>query len=145
VKDWVTERRLADCVHFVKHLSGVDVIQAYVDADVFVLPSYTENFGMTVVEAMACGVPVVISDQVNIFREVAHYGAGIVTRCDIHELERALKDLLSDPFLRKLMGQAGRIAARQHYGWLPVVNELTKEYNAVIARSRNMVTLHEPV
>ncbi len=70
VRTWVRERRLGDAVEFVGHLEGTTLTQAYVDADVFVLPSYTENFGMTIVEAMACGCPVVISDQVKIWREV---------------------------------------------------------------------------
>ena len=71
VRGWVRERGLDASVHFVGLLSGPDVVQAYVDADVFALPSYTENFGMTVAESMACALPVVISDQVNIHAEVA--------------------------------------------------------------------------
>jgi len=47
-------------------------------AEVFVLPSHQENFGLAVVEALACGVPVLISNQVNIWREVAEDAAGVV-------------------------------------------------------------------
>jgi glycosyltransferase involved in cell wall biosynthesis len=47
-------------------------------AEIFVLPSHSENFGISVVEALACGVPVLISDRVNIWREIADDGAGIV-------------------------------------------------------------------
>jgi glycosyltransferase involved in cell wall biosynthesis len=47
-------------------------------AEVFVLPSHQENFGLAVVEALACGTPVLISDQVNIWRELAADGAGLV-------------------------------------------------------------------
>lgn len=47
-------------------------------ADVFALPSHTENFGITVVEALACGVPVLISNEVNIWREIESDGAGLV-------------------------------------------------------------------
>ena len=69
VRRWCEEQGIQDKVFFVDHLGFEKVKEAYVDADVFVLPSYTENFGLTVVEAMACGTPVVISDQVNIWRE----------------------------------------------------------------------------
>jgi glycosyltransferase involved in cell wall biosynthesis len=47
-------------------------------AEIFVLPSHSENFGISVVEALACGVPVLISNRVNIWREIAEEGAGIV-------------------------------------------------------------------
>jgi glycosyltransferase involved in cell wall biosynthesis len=47
-------------------------------ADAFILPSHQENFGIAVAEAMACGVPVLISDKVNIWREIAEDGAGAV-------------------------------------------------------------------
>jgi glycosyltransferase involved in cell wall biosynthesis len=47
-------------------------------AEAFVLPSHQENFGIAVVEAMACGTPVLISNQVNIWREIAKDGAGLV-------------------------------------------------------------------
>jgi glycosyltransferase involved in cell wall biosynthesis len=47
-------------------------------AEAFVLPSHQENFGIAVVEAMACGVPVLISNQVNIWREIEEDRAGLV-------------------------------------------------------------------
>jgi glycosyltransferase involved in cell wall biosynthesis len=47
-------------------------------ADAFILPSHQENFGLAVVEALACGTPVLISNKVNIWREIAEDGAGLV-------------------------------------------------------------------
>lgn len=51
-------------------------------AEVFVLPSHQENFGIAVVEALACGTPVLVSDQVNIWREIVGDGAGLAERDD---------------------------------------------------------------
>jgi glycosyltransferase involved in cell wall biosynthesis len=51
---------------------------AFYSAEAFVLPSHQENFGIAVVEALGCGVPVLISDKVNIWREIAAAGAGMV-------------------------------------------------------------------
>lgn len=134
VRSWVRERGLQMAVHFVGPLYGNDVVQAYVDADVFVLPSYTENFGMTVVEAMASALPVVISDQVNIHVEVAQAGAGLVTRCDAGEVANALDALLRDPERRQSLGQAGRRLVQERYTWPAIVDALTREYEAVIER-----------
>ncbi len=57
-------------------LLGEEKLAALRDARMFVLSSYSENFGLAVIEAMACGLPVVISDRVNIWREVAAAGPG---------------------------------------------------------------------
>lgn len=53
-------------------------------ADVFVLPSHQENFGVSVVEALGCGVPVLISNQVNIWREIESDGAGLAAPDNLH-------------------------------------------------------------
>ena len=134
VRGWVRERGLEAAVHFVGSLHGADVVQAYVDADVFALPSYTENFGMTVAEAMACTLPVVISDQVNIHAEVSGAGAGLVTRCDADETATALVALLQDPDRRRGMGEAGRRLVQARYTWPAIVESLTREYQVVIDR-----------
>lgn len=136
VRQWVRERGLSEAVHFVGPLYGNDVVQAYVDADVFVLPSYAESFGITVAEAMACAVPVVITDQVSIHAEVSRAGAGIVTRCDVAEVANALEILLRDKARQHSMGRAGQRLVRNRYTWSAIVAALTKEYETVIKRNR---------
>lgn len=138
VRGWVCERGLEATVHFVGPLEGADVVQAYVDADVFALPSYTENFGMTVAEAMACALPVVISDQVNIHAEVSGAGAGLVTACDVGEVTAALESLLRDPDRRRAMGAAGRRLVQDRFTWPAIVEQLTAEYQKVIDRHRRV-------
>jgi len=136
VRGWVRERGLEAAVRFVGPLRGADVVQAYVDADVFVLPSYTENFGMTVVESLACELPVVISDQVNIHAEISGAGAGLVTRCDAGEVAQALETLLADADRRRAMGEAGRRLVQTRFTWPAIVGALATEYERVIARHR---------
>jgi glycosyltransferase involved in cell wall biosynthesis len=111
------------------HLSGDDKRAVLADADLFVLPSYSENFGMAVAEAMAAGVPVVISDQVGIHSDVRRKGAGLVVRCDADELTGALVSLLTDTTLRRSMGQAGRSLVREHYSLTAVSRKLSGLYN----------------
>jgi len=138
MRDMTAECGLTSVIHFVGPLYDADVVQAYVDADVFALPSYTENFGVTVVEAMACALPVVISDQVNIHAEISGAGAGLVTRCDVDEIADAMLTLLRDADRRRAMGSAGRGLVQDRYTWPAIVDALTKEYEAVIERSRDL-------
>jgi len=110
VRQWCREQGIADKVIFVDHLGPEEVKQAYVDANVFVLPSYTENFGMTVVEAMACGCPVVISDQVNIWREIQEERAGLVVGLEPGNIANSICRVLLDKDEAGGMGRRGRVA-----------------------------------
>lgn len=69
---------VAGRVYFTGMLTGALKWGALRSAEVFVLPSHQENFGIAVVEALACGVPVLISERVNIWREIVDDGAGLV-------------------------------------------------------------------
>jgi glycosyltransferase involved in cell wall biosynthesis len=69
---------IADRVHWTGMLEGDSKWGALRSAEAFVLPSHQENFGVAVVEALACGLPVLISDKVNIWPDIVEDGAGIV-------------------------------------------------------------------
>src|SRR5450631_275465 len=64
-------------------------------AEIFILPSHQENFGIAVVEAMACGTPVLITRPVNIWREIEASGAGLVDEDTLHGCSRLLERWLS--------------------------------------------------
>lgn len=136
VRQWVYDHQLQGAVHFVGALQHAEVLQAYVDSDVFVLPSYTENFGMTVVEAMACRLPVVISDQVNICEEVRTANAGLVTTCEADKVAAALLSLLRDPDECLRTGAAGRRLVRTRYTWTVIVDSLIREYKDIVERHK---------
>jgi len=84
-------------------------------AAALVLPSRQESFGMAVVEAMAAGVPVVVSPAVGIGEDIARAGAGLVVERDPRALAEVLDELLSDPEARMRMGEAGRRLVRERY------------------------------
>ena len=68
---------------------------AFHAAEILVLPSHQENFGIVVAEALACGVPVLISNKVNIWREIVADGAGLVANDDLHGTVELLQKWLS--------------------------------------------------
>ena len=114
-------RRLAsslgieDSVFWPGFLGGSAKVAALAAADVFVLPSYSENFGMAPVEAMSMGIPVVVTDQVGIHQEVSEGRAGIVTPPAVAPLASALTLLLREDGLRLEMGRnAARLAAARY-------------------------------
>jgi len=72
------ELGIAGRVTWTGMLSGEEKWGAFYAADAFVLPSHQENFGIAVAEALACGLPVLISDKINIWREIARHGAGLI-------------------------------------------------------------------
>lgn len=74
-------RGLTDRITWTGMLSGEQKWGAYRTADVFILPSHSENFGRAIVEALSCGVPVLTTDKVNIWADIVQAGAGMVD-CD---------------------------------------------------------------
>lgn len=85
---------------------------AFRAADAFVLPSHSENFGIAVVEALACGVPVLLSDKVNIWREIEGSGAGLVDSDTLEGATRLLDRWLA---LGDVERMTMRTRARQCY------------------------------
>ncbi len=98
------------------------------DADLFVLPSYYENFGIAVAEAMVAGVPVVISDQVHIWQEVHDAEAGWVAPCDVEALTQALQLALQDDHQRQRRGAKARDYALEHYSWDAIAQQMIQAY-----------------
>jgi glycosyltransferase involved in cell wall biosynthesis len=72
-------------------LNGTLKWGAFSSSEVFVLPSHQENFGIVVAEALACGLPAIVSDKVNIWREVVSCGAGFVGEDTIEGTESSLR------------------------------------------------------
>jgi glycosyltransferase involved in cell wall biosynthesis len=133
----IREIGLDAAIVFTGPLIGVELVQAYVDADIFVLPSHTENFGMVVAEAMASAMPVVISDQVKVSADVANAGAGIVTRRNVADLAEALEGLLSNESKRSAMGNAGRRLVHEKYRLPEVLRAFFLEYAKAIDGNSN--------
>ena len=108
---------VGDRVLFPGMLRGADRVSAYVDADVFALTSYAENFGIVVAEAMAAGLPLVVSDQTATHAEVSASGAGTVVPTDVPRIVAALAEWLGDPARRAAAGPLARAHAMETFDW----------------------------
>jgi glycosyltransferase involved in cell wall biosynthesis len=101
-------------------------------ADLFVLPSYYENFGIAVAEAMAAGVPVVVSDQVHICQEIQQAKAGWVVPCEIEALTAALRTALQDANECKYRGTQAKEYALSQYSWDAIAQQIIQAYQQVL-------------
>jgi len=106
-----------------------DVLQYYyAAAEVLVMPSHYESFGMVALEAMACGTPVIASDVGGLSTLVQHNKTGLRVRAnDPGALARAIEQLLDDDALRRRMGHAAACYA-EDYSWQRVVDLLLNVY-----------------
>jgi len=102
------------------------------EADLFVLSSYHESFSIAIVEAMAAGLPVIVSDQASIWREVSRAGAGLVAGLEPKEIAAAVDLLLEDDNLRKEMGRKGARLVSEQFGLAKVVKDLVQVYGQII-------------
>jgi glycosyltransferase involved in cell wall biosynthesis len=130
---WVAANGIADRVSLVGMLDHQQKLAAFADAAMFVLPSYSENFGIAVVEALACGVPVAISDKVNIWREISAARAGLVAPTTAESVAAQIIALASDPRAARAMGEAGRRLAQERWDWRAIAARLEAVYRAVAA------------
>ncbi len=117
-------------VTFTGMLVGQDKLSAFAAASMFALPSYSENFGIAVVEAMAARLPSIVSDQVNIYREISGRGA-IIVPCEVPAVTRAILDLATDPVRAKAIGEDARATAKALYDWKSVAASLETMYAGV--------------
>jgi glycosyltransferase involved in cell wall biosynthesis len=115
----IREAGLTDRVHLTGPIYGERKLAAYVDATVFCLPSRQEGFSIAITEAMACGTPVVISQQCH-FPEVAEAGAGIVVDLAAAAVATALITLLQDTGCLERASIAGRLLVDERFVWSKV-------------------------
>jgi glycosyltransferase involved in cell wall biosynthesis len=134
VLEWLKREGMLSRTTFAGMVTGQDKLDLLCDAELFVLPSYSENFGLAVVEAMAAGLPVVISNKVNIWREILEARAGLVVSCDAKELADAVNQLLLNPAVAKKMGCRGRAIVENKFSWERVAPRMIELYREVIVR-----------
>lgn len=132
VRKLIEYHGIGERVIFAGMLYGTDRVAALADADLFCLPSYQENFGIAVAEALAAGTPVVISDQVNLQSDVLAASVGGVVPCNIDALSKELDRWLADNDLRHHASTAARAFVWQRYDWRQIAQRWLGHYQRIV-------------
>jgi len=126
LKAQIEDLKMDDKILFTGPLYERDKLEAYVDADVYVLPSVYETFPVTVLEACACGTPVIITDRCGIADIVDKVGC--VVEYDKDQLRDAMFKIWSEEELRRKLGVEGGRLVREEFGWDKIVRRLESIY-----------------
>lgn len=139
---------LADRVHFTGLLQGAVKWGALRAAQAFVLPSHQENFGVAVAEALAMGLPVLISHEVNIWREVVAAGAGLAEPDTLAGTQALLQSWLALPAAQQAaMRQAAAPCFERHFqmrGAVQRVLALVAEHHAATPAGNTALVKSQP-
>ncbi|MCU0490256.1 MAG: glycosyltransferase [Chloroflexaceae bacterium] len=126
---------LQNDVVFAGFLEGEEKLAALAACDAFVLPSRSDSFGNAALEALAAGLPVVLSDQVGIWPDVVEAEAGLVAPCAVEPLAEALVKLLNHP-QRQRMGENGRQLAFGRFSMEAMAANVVQLYEQVLGRAQ---------
>lgn len=131
IKKMVKEYKLVSNVIFTGMLTGEEKNSAYLESDIFVLPSYSENFGMALAEAMFFELPVITTKYVGIAPNILKSKAGIIIDKDAGELADAILNLLENASLRAKMGKNGKELVKKEFSASIVADKFLKLYNDI--------------
>jgi len=130
-------------VHWVGWLEGAAKSAALAETDLFALTSFQENFGIGAVEAMACGTPVLLSQQVGLASEVLAAGAGWIINLDPAGLRAGLAEATNVPAELEARGIAARTLASERFVWPRIADEWVVAYKKLSRAREETVAAHE--
>ena len=126
---------LGDRVIWLGHIQGAEKAAAFAHVELFVLPSYSENFGIAAAEALQAGLPVVLGKGVALSALVADTNAGISTEPDPESIAIAMKHYLLDPTARAMAATHARALAAQEFSIATMGARLLALYKTILATS----------
>lgn len=135
VQRQVSDLNIKDKVIFTGPLYNEDKYNAFNDADIYVLPSQYEIFAISVLEACAFGVPVIITENIGIVNFIKGI-AGEVVPFRMERLLEALERLLKDDNLRQQYGQNGKKMVEDIFSWDKVIRDYEQIYQEVVAGAK---------
>ncbi len=126
------ENEVSNRILFSGPIYGIDKEELLQAAKIFVLPSYSENFANSVLEAMSAGCPVIVTPQVGLADIVEKEQVGLVVDGDPKTLGESINTLLLDDERRKKMGIAGQRVVRDQFQWSAIAVQMENLYNQIL-------------
>jgi glycosyltransferase involved in cell wall biosynthesis len=137
LKRQIEDLKIEDKVLLTGPLYGEDKFRAYVDADVYVLPSVYETFPITVLEAIACGTPVVVTNRCGIVDFIDKIG--FVVDYNRSELKEAIVKTFENRESRKKLQEEGRNLIEEKYNWDTIVDGIIDIYEKIKTRKKILI------
>jgi glycosyltransferase involved in cell wall biosynthesis len=126
--------QLEQQVTWLGHVEGEHKIAAFAAADIFVLPSYSENFGIAAAEALAAGLPCVLGEGVAIAKDVMEANAGITVTAEPASIAEGLRRIIADHESRTGMSANASRLAHERYSAKAMGKGLKRLYEQILAR-----------
>jgi glycosyltransferase involved in cell wall biosynthesis len=136
VKAMIEKMGLSAVTRLVGFVEGAEKASLFKSADLFVLSSYDENFGIAVAEAMAAGLPVLVTDRVNIHEQIREGGAGLVVSATVDSVYAGIRKMLDDSELRLSMGRRGSQLVINKFSPAAMTRNTLEIYRDIIHNSR---------
>ncbi|MDJ1175388.1 glycosyltransferase [Roseofilum capinflatum] len=122
LKQLLHQLDLHHCTRFTGFVTGEDKDLVLQGSDLFVLPSFSENFGIAVVEAMAAGLPVIITPEVQIAPEIKQANAGLIVEGNRESVASAIAQLLTSE--KQKLSHNAQTLVKQCYSWPAIAERL---------------------
>jgi glycosyltransferase involved in cell wall biosynthesis len=140
LQELVARHGITDHVVFEGAIGNALLADYYARADIFVSMSYSESFGQTLVESMACGLPVVSAENMGSCEIITDGETGFLVEAgNVQVLTARLRDLLCSPHLRREMGERARRVVRQRHDWKTIGEQYLEVYRTAV-RCRSCCT-----
>jgi glycosyltransferase involved in cell wall biosynthesis len=132
LKRYIKSLKIENRILFTGPLYEKEKLTAFIDADVYVLPSRYEAFPNTVLEAWACGTPVIVTDRCGMADSVDK--VGYVVEYNEDQLRDAISKIISNEELRKKIGAESKKLVRKEFSWEKVVGKIEALYKTMLTK-----------
>ncbi|NLG05992.1 MAG: glycosyltransferase [Clostridia bacterium] len=129
----IREKGITDNVMYLGPVFGKEKLLAYFDADIYVLPSVYETFPVTVLEAMACGTPTIVTDRCGIAKTMGQYVS--VAKYEKGDLSAMILGMLDNYATAKERAYLGQMKVMEYYGWDHIAKQYEQVYESCAVRT----------